>query len=166
MRCSRHRVRCLKSRAENKKLTPEIDKQSKKKQPAFVFESPYNKGKVNTTLNKQFNEVREVVYKKAQARGASKEELRAIKSLTQHRIRDIVEQQLLDVSASEGQKEKCLGRLPNERSEAYGDLSIEKLCELKDRMVAKPESECPELKALFQRLSGQQKGVKNLSEKR
>jgi len=139
---------------KNKKLT--LDRSN---QPIWVFESPHNDGKVNTTLNTQFNEIRSVIYKNAEAQGASKKELKAIKSFTQHRIRDIVEKLLKDVGATDGQKEKCLGRLPDERSEAYGDLSIEKLSELKDEMVEKAESEFPELKALFQRLSGQPKGV-------
>jgi len=79
-------------------------------------------------------------------------ELKQIRSFTQHRIRDLVEQLILDVGASEGQKEKCLGRLPCEQAESYGDLSIEKLSSIKDKMVDKIELEHPELKALFQQL--------------
>ncbi|AXQ99174.1 hypothetical protein [Pseudoalteromonas piscicida] len=121
-------------------------------EPLFMFESPYNRGKVNTTLNKQFNDVKASLLAKKKRLGATKEDLKSISSFTQHRIRDLVEQALLDVSASEGQKEKCLGRLPSEQAESYGNLSIEKLSELKDRMVERAELEFPELKALFQRL--------------
>ena len=138
----------------NKKLTTD-----RSNEPVWVFESPYNKGKVDSTLNTQFDEVRKSLYNLAQVQGASKKDLKAIKSFTQHRIRDIVEQELLYVNASERQKEKCLGRLPDERSESYGNLSIEKLCELKDKMVTKAELEFPELKSLFQHLCGQSKGV-------
>ncbi|WP_209328307.1 hypothetical protein [Pseudoalteromonas sp. PA2MD11] len=121
-------------------------------EPLLMFESPYNRGKVDTTLNKQFNDVKASLLAKKEFEGATKEDLKSISSFTQHRIRDLVEQALLDVAASEGQKEKCLGRLPSEQAESYGNLSIEKLSELKDRMVEKAELEYPELKVLFQRL--------------
>lgn len=121
-------------------------------EPLFMFESPYNRGKVDTTLNKQFRNVKASLLAKKERLGSTKEDLKSISSFTQHRIRDLVEQALLDVSASEGQKEKCLGRLPREQAESYGNHSIEKLSELKDRMVEKAELEFPELKALFQRL--------------
>lgn len=121
-------------------------------EPLFMFESPYNRGKVDTTLNKQFSDVRASLLAKKELLGSTKADLKSISSFTQHRIRDLVEQALLDVSASEGQKEKCLGRLPREQAESYGNHSIEKLSELKDRMVEKAEKEFPELKALFQRL--------------
>jgi hypothetical protein len=116
--------------------------------PLLMFESQCHTGKVNTTLNKQFDKVKTRLLAKEELIGASKH----IKNFTQHRIRDLVEQALLDVSASEGQKEKCLGRLPREQAESYGNHSIEKLSELKDRMVENAEKEFPELKALFQRL--------------
>jgi len=122
------------------------------KQPLLMFESEFNRGKPLTKFHDYFNEIKGSLINKAIESGATEEEIDEIKRFQQHRIRDIVEQLLLDVHASEAQKEKCIGRKPSELGRSYGDLSIDKLSKLKDKMVAKIEQEHPDLKALFQSL--------------
>lgn len=137
---------------KKRQLRKEQTTRGRNGEPVYVFESPVNKGKFNSVLNKNFDEVKARLLRQAQSSKAAQGELRQIRFFTQHRIRDIVEQALLDVSASEGQKEKSLGRTAGDLAKAYGNLSIEKLSELKGRMVEKVGLEFPELKALFQRL--------------
>ena len=120
--------------------------------PVFMFESEFNRGKPLTKFGDYFNYVKQSLLDKEKARGADGIGFKEIKNFQQHRIRDIVEQLLLDVGASEGQKEKCLGRLPSEKAEAYSKLDIDTLSGLKDKMIARIEQEHPELKELFQGL--------------
>lgn len=121
-------------------------------EPLFVFESPFNKGKVLTTLDSQFEQVKEVLLSQANEQSDCLSEVKAIRHFTQHRIRDLVEQLLKDVGASDGQKEKCLGRKPSEQQESYGALDIVTLASIKDRMVAKVECGFPELNDIFKDL--------------
>lgn len=122
------------------------------KSPDWLFESKTRTGKVARTIDHGFYRVRKSLLSKAQAQGASEKTLRAIKSFTQHRVRDIVQKLVLDLGATLAQTEKCLGRSADELGCAYDDLSIETLCDLKNKMVTQIEAKHPELKALFQRL--------------
>lgn len=124
----------------------------KDSQPNWLFESKTHANRPARTLDKEFNQVRANLLNKAKATGASEKELNAIRAFTQHRIRDIVQKLVLKVGATLSQKEKCLGRQPDDVGYAYDELSIEALCELKDKMIEHIEAEQPELKALFQRL--------------
>ncbi|USE67997.1 hypothetical protein CTT31_02215 [Pseudoalteromonas maricaloris] len=122
----------------------------KDSQPNWLFESKTHANRPARTLDKEFNQVRANLLNKAKATGASEKELNAIRAFTQYRIRDIVQKLVLKVGATLSQKEKCLGRQPDDVGYAYDELSIEALCELKDKMIEHIEAEHPELKALFQ----------------
>ncbi|MFY8352515.1 hypothetical protein AAEU29_18370 [Pseudoalteromonas sp. SSM20] len=114
----------------------------------FIFESPKIKGQSVANFDNAFNRVKESLLKS----NFSPEQLEDIKRFTRHTIRDLVEDLLMAVGASEAQKEKCIGRTPSDIGRAYANLSISALSKLKDKMVDKIESEEPKLKELFHRL--------------
>lgn len=122
------------------------------KSPDWLFESKTSTGKVARNIDHGFYRVRKSLLSKARAQGASEKTLRAIQSFSQHRVRDIVQKLVLDVGATLAQTEKCLGRSVDDLGRAYDDLSIETLCDVKNKMVTQIEAKHPELKALFQRL--------------
>lgn len=127
--------------------------------PIYLFESERNKGNAISNMDDDFKYVKKQLIADAVKHNFTEEQLDDIESFTRHTIRDLVEDELMGLHASEAQKEKCLGRKPNALGRAYSNLDLKALSKLKDRMVEKAESEFPELKALFQRLSGQSKGV-------
>lgn len=146
---------------------------SKNGEPMHLFESDRNKGRSVSNMDDNFNFVKGQLLADAINSSFTAEQFEDIKSFTRHTIRDLVEDELMGLHASEAQKEKCLGRKPNELGQAYGNLDLKALSKLKDRMVEKAEKEFPELKALFEQLidnyrgvmlesGGVKKGVKNL----
>jgi hypothetical protein len=144
----------LHEQLQNSRLT-----KNKNGEPVYVFESDRRKGHAISNMDDDFNFVKAYLVEHAEALGFNQEQVEDIKFFTRHSIRDLVEDELMAIHASEAQKEKCLGRKPNALGRAYGNLDLKALTKLKDRMVEKAESEFPELKALFQRLIGQPKDV-------
>lgn len=145
-------VEILKAEKLRQQKDDDISKDSNG-EPLFVFESPFNKGNVLGTLDSQFGQVKASLIAQANEQGSSVSDMKAIRHFTQHRIRDLVEQQLKDVGATDGQKEKCLGRKPSEQQESYGALDIDTLSSIKDCMVVKIECDNPELSDVFKGLT-------------
>lgn len=159
------------AQCQNAKLTD-----GKNSEPIYIFESKRNKGKSICNMDAAFKYVKKQLLIEAVKLGLTEEEIEDIESFTRHSTRSLVEDLLIGLHASEAQKEKCLGRKPNEVGIAYAKIDLKTLSKLKDRMVEKVEQEFPELKALFNSLirhdsnvmlesGGVKKGVKNLAPK-
>lgn len=118
-------------------------------EPKFVFQSLRKKGKARANFDRAFEKIKASLLDKA----TSNKKQRAIKKFTRHQIRDLVEELLMSVGTSEGQKEKCLGRKPSDIGVAYANLSLSQLNKIKNKMVKKIEKKEPELKILFEKLS-------------
>ncbi|MDO6476625.1 hypothetical protein Q4520_14425 [Alteromonas sp. 1_MG-2023] len=126
--------------------------QSSSGKPRYIFESGHNPGKLDSQIRKKFERMKAIVIKDCNAESLDHYTLQEISEFTPHRIRDIVEKQLKLIGATDAQKEKCLGRKPDDVGSAYGDLSVPTLCQLKDKMMDKIFAEHPELKQVISSL--------------
>ncbi|PKH00875.1 hypothetical protein CXF95_01270 [Paraglaciecola sp. MB-3u-78] len=127
----------------------------------YVFESPKIKGQAVSNFDKEFNAVKSKLLSDHAAFNLdstdSKEIRQKTKKFTQHRLRDVMDMQLLEVGASNAQKEKAAGRRPGENARAYEDLSIEKMINLKDRVFDKMLDELPNFKRVVEGLENHYK---------
>ncbi len=114
-----------------------------------MFESVHSPKKPDSQIRKKFNRIKAIVIENYASECSNHYARKEICDFTFHRIRDIVERQLKLVGATDAQKEKCLGRQPDEVGSSYGDLSVPTLCQLKDKMMDKIFAEHTELKKVI-----------------
>lgn len=134
---------------------PKVSK-GKNGQPIYLFESSRKIGHAISSFDTHFNGIRSTLLSRQKSLSQHSDDStqlgKAIRKFTQHRIRDLVDMQLLSVGATENQKEKAAGRTPSAVARAYEDLSLDKIESLKSKVFNQMQNEMPNFKRLFEGL--------------
>lgn len=128
----------------------------KSENPIFLFESAVKPGQPVWNFSRCLEEVKLNLIDGVNALGKNNADVgykaRDVQAFTQHRMRDLMDMQLLKVGATENQKEKAAGRATSNKARAYENLTIECLVGLKDKVFSKLPETMPNFKRVFEGL--------------
>ncbi|RDV24330.1 hypothetical protein DXV75_14000 [Alteromonas aestuariivivens] len=127
--------------------------------PKVLFESPQpnRRGLPRANFDESFKRVKNALLediKKDSALSVDdiKMELKAVERFTQHRIRDLNDRLFKKINATNGQKEKAVGRTPSDTEKAYEGLTIDEMVQLKNRKHLYIREQFPEYGQAINRL--------------